>query len=49
VSRARRELGFVPQVDIADGIRRYVDWFRAEFPDPSGLLAQEQSYNWLPA
>jgi UDP-glucose 4-epimerase len=49
VSRARRELGFVPQVDIADGIRRYVDWFRAAFPDPSGLLAQEQTYNWLPA
>jgi UDP-glucose 4-epimerase len=49
VSRARRELGFVPQVDIADGIRRYVDWFRAKFPDPSGLLAQEQTYNWLPA
>jgi UDP-glucose 4-epimerase len=49
ISRARAELGFVPQVNIADGIRRYVDWFRATWPDPAALLPQEQPYNWQPA
>ena len=49
ISRARRELGFAPQVSIADGIRRYVEWFRATFSDPAALLSQEQPYNWQPA
>lgn len=49
ISRARQELGFVPQVNIADGIGRYVEWFRATFPDPAALLPQEQPYNWQPA
>ena len=46
---ARRELGFVPQIGIAEGIRRYVAWFRETFPDPSALLSQEQAINWQPA
>jgi len=49
ITRAKSELGFVPQVSIADGIRRYVSWFRATYPDPAPLLALEQPYNWLPA
>jgi UDP-glucose 4-epimerase len=49
ITRARRELGFVPQVGIAEGIRRYVGWFRETFPDPSALLLQEQAINWQPA
>jgi UDP-glucose 4-epimerase len=48
ISRARTELGFAPQVSIADGIARYVEWFRATFPDPAALLTQEQPYNWQP-
>ena len=28
VSRARCELGFAPQVDLAHGVRRSVDWYR---------------------
>jgi UDP-glucose 4-epimerase len=49
IARARRELGFEPEVAIADGIRRYVNWFRTTFPDPAILLSQEQPYNWKPA
>ncbi len=30
VSRARRLLGYDPQVRIEDGIRRFVEWYRAE-------------------
>jgi UDP-glucose 4-epimerase len=48
ISRARRELGFDPAVGIAEGIRRYVGWFRRTFPDPSALLPREQAYNWEP-
>jgi nucleoside-diphosphate-sugar epimerase len=29
ISRARRELGFSPRVDLAEGIRRSVEWYRA--------------------
>jgi dihydroflavonol-4-reductase len=29
-TRARTELGFVPQVDLAEGIRRTANWYRAE-------------------
>jgi UDP-glucose 4-epimerase len=48
ISKARRVLRFEPRVGIADGIRRYVAWFRETFPDPSLLLPQEQPYNWQP-
>jgi 2-alkyl-3-oxoalkanoate reductase len=29
ITRARRELGFAPLVDLAEGVRRSVDWYRA--------------------
>ena len=35
--------------NIADGIARYVEWFRATFPDSRAMLAQEQPYNWQPS
>jgi nucleoside-diphosphate-sugar epimerase len=37
ISRARRELGFSPQVDLAQGVRRSVDWYRELYrgPDPA--------------
>jgi 2-alkyl-3-oxoalkanoate reductase len=31
ISRARRELGFSPQVDLAEGVWRSVDWYRASY------------------
>ena len=48
ISKARSTLGFAPAVGIEDGIRRYVAWFRATFPDPSRLIDDEQPYNWRP-
>jgi nucleoside-diphosphate-sugar epimerase len=32
IARARSELGFAPLVDLAEGVRRSVDWYRAEVP-----------------
>jgi UDP-glucose 4-epimerase len=48
ITRARLELGFVPDVSIEEGIRRYVEWFRAAHPNPAALLPLEQEYNWSP-
>jgi UDP-glucose 4-epimerase len=47
ISFARRAIGFEPAIDIEEGIRRYVAWFRTAYPDPSRLLADEQPYNWI--
>ena len=30
IDRARAELGYDPRTDFADGIARYVEWYRAE-------------------
>lgn len=30
ISRARRELGYAPQVPLGDGIRRTLDWYRVQ-------------------
>ncbi len=46
---ARETLGFAAEVNLEEGLRRYIDWFRAAHPDPAGLL-EEDIRNWrLPA
>jgi UDP-glucose 4-epimerase len=46
ISRARRELGFAPLVEITEGIRRYVKWFRETYADIGAVAVQEQPINW---
>jgi len=36
VSKARRLLGYEPATDFEAGVRAFVDWFRARFPDAAG-------------
>jgi nucleoside-diphosphate-sugar epimerase len=31
IDRARHELGFSPEVDLADGVRRSVEWYRTTY------------------
>ncbi|HEX3417550.1 MAG TPA: NAD-dependent epimerase/dehydratase family protein [Stellaceae bacterium] len=46
---ARETLGFVAEVNLEEGLQRYIDWFRAAHPDPAGLL-EKNIRNWrLPA
>jgi UDP-glucose 4-epimerase len=46
---AREMLAFVPQVGIEQGLSRYIDWFRANHPEPADLL-EDDIRNWrLPA
>jgi nucleoside-diphosphate-sugar epimerase len=35
ISRARHELGFSPQVTLADGVRRSIAWYRTTYCAPS--------------
>jgi UDP-glucose 4-epimerase len=47
--RAEEALGYRAEIIFEDGVRRYVDWFKARNPDPSVLL-EEDVENWkLPA
>ena len=46
---ARETLAFVAELNIEQGLRRYIDWFRANYPDPADLL-EDDIRNWrLPA
>jgi UDP-glucose 4-epimerase len=46
---ARETLGFAAEAGLEEGLRRYIDWFRATHPDP-GALVEEDIRNWrLPA
>ena len=42
---ARDTLAFVAKIDLDQGLRRYIDWFRANYPDPSDLL-ENKIRNW---
>lgn len=44
-SLARDVLGFTAAIDFAEGLGRYIDWFRQHHPDPASLLEAEVR-NW---
>lgn len=44
--KARTVLGFSPQVSFADGIGRYLQWFKQTYDDPAHLLEQD-ARNWV--
>jgi len=46
ISKARRLFGFQPEVDIQEGIGKYIDWFLSKDYDISELLRQEKVFNW---
>jgi nucleoside-diphosphate-sugar epimerase len=37
IERARRELGFSPQIPLAEGVRRSVEWYRAAYMSTSDV------------
>jgi UDP-glucuronate 4-epimerase len=37
VSKARRELGYDPRTELADGLTRFLEWLRARAPQPRGV------------
>ena len=46
VERAEKTLGFRAAIGIEEGLRRYVEWFRAAYPDPAACEAQAEAKNW---
>ncbi len=46
VSHARRAIGYHPQVTLAEGLARLLDWYRAQDATPEQLLEQEVVHNW---
>jgi len=45
-SRVREVTGFEAEVDVDEGLQRFVDWFRGEYPDPGALLDRQVTRNW---
>lgn len=46
ISKARRMLGFHPEVNIAEGINAYIEWFMSRKYDIAELLDKEEVHNW---
>ncbi len=46
ISKATRLFGFVPDVDIEQGITSYIEWFRAQDYSAGELLDGERVFNW---
>jgi len=46
VQRARTMLGFAADVEIEEGLRRYLAWFRETYPDPGACLGNDVVRNW---
>jgi UDP-glucose 4-epimerase len=49
VTRARERIGFEAEVDIEEGIRRYIEWFRAQPLDAvEDAMPQDWDRTWVP-
>lgn len=46
VTKLQTGTGYKPSIAIDDGLKRYVDWFKATYPDPKKLLEECQTHNW---
>jgi UDP-glucose 4-epimerase len=44
-AKADRLLGYKAETSFEDGVRHYVDWIRARYPDPS-VLIEAEVVNW---
>lgn len=48
ISKARRFLDFKPEIEIEEGIRHYISWFKEQHCDLQSLQQQEVICNWRP-
>ncbi len=49
IGKARRELGYEPRVELADGLRETWEWFRSRCADPAHAFAEAHSAGALGA
>jgi UDP-glucose 4-epimerase len=46
ISKAERQFGYRPEVNIEDGIGLYIDWFNSIYHNVSELLKHDVVFNW---
>ncbi len=46
ISKAKRVLGYRPSVSIDEGLARYVEWVRTNYPNTKALLKKLPERNW---
>jgi UDP-glucose 4-epimerase len=44
--KAKRMLGYTPQVSVEEGISIFIDWMKKTYPDPEKLLKRVPNTNW---
>ncbi len=46
IRKAKALLGYQAEVTFEEGIKRYISWFRSNYPDPSNLV-EAKAENWI--
>ncbi len=46
VTKLESTTGYKPSINIEEGLKLYVDWFKQTYPDPEKLLEECQLENW---
>lgn len=46
ITRAKERLGFVPQIAISDGLKKYISWFQKNIPDIKKAQKLYEEKNW---
>jgi UDP-glucose 4-epimerase len=46
IQKAQHDVGFMPQVDIEQGLEEYIAWFKKEITDPKLALKKYVKNNW---
>ncbi len=46
VTKLQQTTGYKPSISIEEGLKLYIDWFKANYPNPEKLLDECQLENW---
>lgn len=46
ISKAKKLLNFAPEISISEGLKKYIDWIRSTYPEPTKLLKLIPERNW---
>lgn len=46
IRKAKKFLSYSPQVDIREGIKKYIAWVKKTYPNPTKLLSMVPDKNW---
>lgn len=46
IKKAKNKIGFKAQINIKEGVKKYINWFKKTMPDPQKALKYYQQENW---